>query len=98
MLNRRTLRVKIMQSLFAKEQGKEADYQLALDHIHSVFEPDLNSMKIQDKDLLKGQRSVAVKQFEKKFKGLAVKESPDPKIEQAVEESLALYHKLVKKD
>ena len=98
MLNRRTLRIKIMQSLFAKEQGKEADYQLALEHIHTIFSPDLNSMKVQDKDLLKGQRSVAVKLFEKKFKGEAVKESADPKIEQTVEESLVLYHKLIKKD
>ena len=98
MLNRRTLRIKIMQSLFAKEQGKEADFQLALDHIITVFTPDLNSMKVQDKDLLKGQREVALKLFDKKFKGEEVMESPDPRIEQAVEESLALYKKLIKKD
>jgi N utilization substance protein B len=98
MLNRRTLRIKIMQSLFAYEQCMEADYLLALDHIEEFFAPDLNSMKVQDKGLLKGQRSVAVKQFEKIFKEQAVKEIVDPRVTQAVDEAIALRKKLVKKD
>ncbi len=98
MLNRRTLRIKIMQSLFAYEQCMEADYLLALDHIEEFFAPDLNSMKVQDKGLLKGQRSVAVKQFEKIHKEQPVKESADPRVIQAVDEALALQKKLVKKD
>ena len=72
MLNRRTLRIKIMQSLFAYDQCKEADYLLALDHIDAFFQPDLNSMKVQDKELLKGQRPIALKQFEKQFQGLVI--------------------------
>src|SRR6185369_1960729 len=98
MLNRRTLRIKIMQSLFAYEQCKEADYLLALDYIHDFFQPDLNSMKVQDKVLLKGQLPIAVKQFEKKFKGDAVKENADPLINQAAEEAMKLYVKQLKKD
>ncbi len=98
MLNRRTLRIKIMQSLFAYEQCKEANYLLALDSIDTFFKPDLNSMKIQDKELLKGQREVAVRLFEKKFRGEPIAESPDPRIGQSLDEAFALHTKLTKKD
>ena len=98
MLNRRTLRIKIMQTLFAYDQCKEADYLIALDHITEFFQPDLNSMKVQDKTLLKGQLTVALKQFEKKFQGQPVKETSDPKISEAVDEALSLHKKLTKKD
>jgi N utilization substance protein B len=53
MLNRRTLRIKIMQSLFAYEQCKEANHLLALDSIDDFFKPDLNSMKVQDKEMFR---------------------------------------------
>lgn len=98
MLNRRTLRIKIMQNLFAYEQCREANYLLAHDTIDAFFQPDLNSMKIQDKDLLKGQRTVALKMFEKKFKGEEVKESPDPRITKSIEDAFSLHAKLNKKD
>lgn len=98
MLNRRTLRIKIMQSLFAFEQCKEADYQLALDHIEDFFRPDLNSMKVQDKDLLKDQRVVATRLFQKKFKGEKTTENSDPRITKAVDEALSFYAKQTKRD
>ncbi len=98
MLNRRTLRIKIMQSLFAYQQCKEADYQLALEHIDAFFQPDLNSMKVQDKVLLKGQRTIALKQFENKFHEKPFKEGADPRISQAIDEAVALNQKLTKKD
>ena len=98
MLNRRTLRIKIMQSLFAYEQCKEANYLLARDSIDSFFKPDLNSMKIQDKEMLKGQRAVAVKLFEKQFQGQLAKESPDPRISQSIEEAFDFLTKQSKKD
>lgn len=98
MLNRRTLRIKIMQSLFAYEQCKEANYLLGLDSIDAFFRPDLNSMKVQDKEMLKGQREVATKLFEKKFQGQKVKSSSDPRITEAVDAALALVTKSTKKD
>ena len=98
MLNRRTLRIKIMQSLFAYEQCKEANYLLAHDSIESFFKPDLNSMKIQDKEMLKAQRGVALKLFEKQFQGEPVKESSDPRISQSIEEAFAFHTKQTKKD
>lgn len=98
MLNRRTLRIKIMQSLFAYEQCKEANYGVAYDYIQTFFQPDLNSMKVQDKEMLKGQRSVAIKQFEKRFEGQPIKENPDPRINQAIEEAFDLHKRQTKTD
>ncbi len=87
-----------MQSLFAYEQCREADYLLAVDHIEEVFQPDLNSMEVQDKGLLKSQRTVAVKHYEKLYKGQAVKEIDDPRVVKVVGEAVALEKKLSKKD
>ena len=42
MLNRRSLRIKVMQSLFALQQCKEAAYELCRDKIAQSFQPDLN--------------------------------------------------------
>ena len=98
MLNRRTLRIKIMQSLFAFEQCKEANYQLSLDQIEEHFQPDLNSMEFQDKDLLKGQRKLARQLLEKKFVKKDVSETDDATVNAAVKESLSVYQKSVKKD
>lgn len=98
MLNRRTLRIKIMQSLFAFGQCKEANHLLALDLIEEKFQPDLNSMEPQDKELLRKQKKVALQIFERRFKGKEITESPDPRIEEAVQSALDLYHKQVKKD
>jgi N utilization substance protein B len=98
MLNRRTLRIKIMQSLFAFEQCKEANYLLSFDFLDEFFKPDLNSMKVQDKELLKGQRDVAVVLFEKRFRGEPASEHADPRIARSVEDALALHEKNTKKD
>ncbi len=98
MLNRRTLRIKIMQTLFAYEQCQEADFLLGFDSIEDFFRPDLNSMKVQDKELLKGQRDIATRLFEKRFKGDQTAENSDPRIEESVTGALALVDKLKKKD
>ena len=98
MLNRRTLRIKIMQSLFAFDQCKEANHELAHDLIEERFQPDLNSMEVQDKDLLKKQSKAARQLFEKKFKGLEPNGEHDPKVEKVVDEALERYNQQVKKD
>jgi N utilization substance protein B len=87
-----------MQSLFAFDQCKEANYQLALEHINERFQPDLNSMEVQDKELLSKQRKAARSLFEKKFKNPSVDDNQDPAINKTVKESLDLFQKLVKKD
>lgn len=98
MLNRRSLRIKIMQSIFAYEQCVEANYQLSVDFIKERFQPDLMSMETQDKGKLKKDTKEAIQLFEKKFKSLSAQDSSDAVINKCVEEALALFQKQVKKD
>ena len=97
MLNRRTIRIKIMQSLFAFEQCKQADHLLSQDYIDDHFQPDLNSMEVQDKVLLGSQRKATRQLFEKKFKKEETTDS-DEIINKVADEALALYHKNVRRD
>jgi len=98
MLNRRMLRIKVMQSLFAYEQCKEANYLLADALIEETFQPDLNSMEVQDKKLLANNRKVARQLFETKFKKPDTADNADPVINKIVKEALDLYIKSTKKD
>jgi transcription antitermination protein NusB len=99
MLNRRSLRIKVMQSLFALQQCKDASYELSLEQIVDTFAPDLNSMEVQDKPQLTLAKKLAVKTFEKAF---AENEFPvdheDPKIKKAVNAAFQYYQAQVKKD
>ena len=67
MLNRRNLRIKVMQSLFALQQSREANYQLAFEFVRNRFTPDLNSMEVQDKELLARRSLLAQKALEEAF-------------------------------
>ncbi|HEY3429212.1 MAG TPA: hypothetical protein VGK39_00965, partial [Cyclobacteriaceae bacterium] len=99
MLNRRSLRVKVMQSLFAYQQCKDANYTLALDTIEESFSPDLNSMEVQDKKELAKQKAQGIKAFDKAFKsGEKSIEHDDSRIQKVVNDAIVLYNKSVKKD
>jgi transcription antitermination protein NusB len=99
MLNRRSLRIKVMQSLFALQQCKDANYQLCLDKINEAFSPDLNSMEVQDKALLISQKKTAAKLFEKAFaQGEAAVDNEDAKIKKVVNDCFAFYSNQSKKD
>lgn len=98
MLNRRMLRIKVMQSLFAYEQCKEANHGLSLEYLDHHFQPDLNSMEVQDKALLARQRKHALQQFEKKFTRPDTTDVEDRDVNRAVAEALGRYEKLVAKD
>lgn len=88
-----------MQSLFAYQQCKDANYTLATDSIEETFAPDLNSMEVQDKKELSKQKAQALKAFEKAFeKNQMSAEHDDPKIQKALKEAFALYTKGIKKD
>jgi N utilization substance protein B len=97
MLNRRTIRIKIMQSLFAYSQCKDADLLLAHDLIEERFQPDLNSMEVQDKELLRSQKKSALQLFEKKMKGEKSK-NDEPAVVKAVDDAINLFQKSIKKD
>jgi N utilization substance protein B len=99
MLNRRSLRIKVMQSLFALQQCKDANYELCLEKINETFSPDLNSMEVQNKALLTSQKKQALQLFKDAF---ANEESSidhkDLKIKKTVNECLLNYRSQSKKD
>lgn len=99
MLNRRSLRIKVMQNLFALQQCKDANYELCLEKINETFVPDLNSMEAQDKTLLSSQKKEARKLFEKAFeKGETSVDANDAAIKKVVNECFKYYASQSKKD
>jgi transcription antitermination protein NusB len=99
MLNRRSLRIKVMQSLFALQQCKDANYELCLEKINEMLSPDLNSMEVQNRTQLASQRKQALQLFKDAF---ANDESSidhqDLRIKKAVNECLIFYQTQSKKD
>jgi N utilization substance protein B len=100
MLNRRTLRIKAMQSIFAYEQCKEANYHLAKEQIADFYLPDLNSMEKQDKTTLKASGAEAVKLFDSCYKKSPKKvtEGSTAEINKVVKKKIADYYKQLEKD
>jgi N utilization substance protein B len=99
MLNRRSLRIKVMQSLFALQQCRDATYELCLERLKEVFAPDLNSMEVQDKTLLQQQKKESVKLFEKAFaEDRSTVEHEDNHVVKEVQSALKFYKDQVKKD
>jgi N utilization substance protein B len=68
MLNRRTLRVKAMQNLYALFQSQRSNFNLALDRIADDFMPDLNSMEPQKPIQLAAYREQAQTLFKQQYK------------------------------
>jgi len=64
MLNRRILRVKAFQNLYAYEQCKGSNLNLARDFIRESFLPDLNSMEVQDKAALSKEAEESIQIFD----------------------------------
>ena len=89
-----------MQSLFAYKQCKEAIYHLALNQLEEAFLPDLNSMEVQDKVLLKAQSKEAAVLFKKhyKLKDANVFEASEAVVNEKVMEAIAFNSSMLKKD
>ena len=99
MLNRRSLRIKVMQSLFALQQCKDANYELCLEKITETFSPDLNSMEVQNKAQLTVQKKQAIQLFKDAFTNEETSiDHTDFKIKKGVNDCLHFYHLQNKKD
>jgi N utilization substance protein B len=100
MLNRRSLRIKAMQSLYAVQKCEEADFELAKDFIEETFAPDLNSMELQNKAELKKNAKIAKRIFKENYSKNHIKEEEDssPVIRNAVSDAINYYQNMVKKD
>ena len=60
MLNRRLLRSKAVQALYASQISADANLQLAKDEIATAYLPDLNSMQPQNLERLEGLKRLAL--------------------------------------
>lgn len=100
MLNRRLLRIKVMQALYALRQAEFSNQQLALDGIADLFQPDLNSMLPQDKRQLEGYRKLAGLLFEEAIKTNqpAHDEDAPTKVLKAANDGFLFYQIRGKKD
>lgn len=100
MLNRRILRVKAFQNLYAFEQCKGSNINIARDFIRESFLPDLNSMEIQDKPALIKDSDEAVKLFDQNLENESILKSStaNPKIKQVVLEAIRQFHAATEKD
>lgn len=100
MLSRRHLRVKVLQSLYALQAAREADYQLALDFIAESFKPDLNSMTPQDPLKLEGMRKMTTLLLEENYRKGDITQDDDlpPTAFVTAKNALRYYQDLFKKD
>ena len=87
-----------MQSLFALEQCREANQLLGRDELALEFQPNLNSMEVQDKALLKRQRELALNTFDLKFKNPDHNLPEDQQVNIAVKQKLIDYKNRLQKD
>ncbi len=100
MLNRRILRVKAFQNLYAYEQCKGSNLNLAKDFIRESFLPDLNSMEVQDKAALNREAEEAVRLFDQNLESDQLLRSSDSnaKIKKVVLEALKQFNTANEKD
>ncbi len=99
MLNRRTLRIKAMQAIYAYMQAEGSDYLLALDQIADDFAPDLNTMEVQDRKLLEGRKQIATLLFKEWYeKHHFDVEDNEKEIVDAVNRAIVSYQNQSRKD
>ena len=89
-----------MQSIFAYEQCKEANYHLSEEQVANAFLPDLNSMEVQDKTLLKALRDEAVTLFGSVYlkNPKKVTNGSTPEINKVVKKEITAYYAQLEKD
>jgi len=100
MLNRRLLRIKVMQALYAYQQAVAADLLLAQDLIAAAFVPDLTAEQAPDRRLLEGQRKMGEAQLREWHRTGEVPESgsDDKAVAAAVKNAIDYYERLVNKE
>ena len=99
MLNRRLLRIRAMQHLYAYQRCRQANYELAFDFVQEAFAPDLNSMEVQDREALARQREQASELLTARLEGRTpATDAGSRRIEQAVDQALRTYQEQCRKD
>ncbi len=98
MLNRRLLRIKVMQAIYALYQSRESNFELGLEEIAASFLPDLNSMEVQNHELLNKKKAEASALYEKSFHETVKYTIEEKDVIAAAEEAKSTYKSRVEKD
>lgn len=100
MLNRRSLRIKAMQAIYAFKQSKGSSYHIAQDLIKETFLPDLNSMEVQDKEQLDKKKTQALELFRAYYQAdhVEIEKGVEEDVYQAATDALLYYKNQISKD
>ena len=100
MLNRRILRIKVMQNLFAYYQAKEANYLLAEDYVKNDLQPNLNldipENKMEMADLAKEGLQILEKW--KNDESFEIEDTGDERLDNAVGNAVLQFENNLNKD
>ena len=96
MLNRRSLRVKGMQAIFAYQTSKAAEYNICRRSAQDQFLPDLTSMEEQDKDALKENQKQVGEIFDSIHQNSSSIDESRPELIKAAKHYLSLYENKLK--
>ncbi len=87
-----------MQHLYAYQRCRQANFELAFDFVRESFAPDLNSMEVQDREMLAQQRAQADELLTARLEGRLPVSTVSPQIEQVVSQALRNYQERCRKD
>jgi N utilization substance protein B len=98
MVNRRLLRVKAFQQLYAYYTQERAQYQLAFDGLATIFQPDLSLMVSKEDQMprLEGLRQLAEIQLKEHFQEITSEETIPVEARDAAQSVFQTYHANVK--
>ena len=98
MLNRRFLRVKAMQAVYAYRQKQESNFNLALEQIDEDFQPDLNSMEPPNMPRLRANKRDAKQAFRQGYQKRKLKNSLTPEVLDSVTRAVDGYYNQLRED
>lgn len=97
MLNRRSLRIKVMQYLYALERHKEAYQSIARDKSGAHFDPDINVDELPDFDELNRLKNEAMQAFDDRLKNGSINLTTHPDaVQEAIKDGFDYYEDLLK--
>lgn len=93
MLNRRILRIKVIQTIYSLMQSKESNYHIGLEKIAERFAPNLMAEEKQDLMLLENKKKTASELYIQFFeKNDSTYLQSEPEIKAAVTEAVLFYN------
>ncbi|MEN7547718.1 transcription antitermination factor NusB [Rapidithrix thailandica] len=97
MLNRRLLRIKAMQTIYAYKQSKESNFQLAIDQIKEKYEEKLRFVGRTELESIRKQENVSINYLKENHElGLNVKEETEEV--KIANDAIRFYQDQIEKD